>query len=147
MRGGGIELNVEVAPAEYSARIVSDNFKIAARNKWNVIPVKITIKNTGKKVWARKKAGLKVLSVSGGGSDFYDANDWVNREIAAVSLKPRVELIQPGAEAVYGFTLKVRDLRPGVYTYVLQLVLKDKNDQVVFLNGQTSLSKQIRIDN
>lgn len=147
MRGGGIELNVEVVPADYSARIVSDNFKIAVRNKWNVIPAKMTIKNTGKKAWTRKKTGLQVLAISGGGSDFYDAHDWVSKDIAAVSLKPRTELIQPGAEAVYEFTMKVKDLRPGVYTYVLQLVMKDKNGQVIFLNEQTSLSKQIRIDN
>ena len=146
MRGGGVELNVEVVPADYSARIASDNFKIAARNKWNVIPVKITIKNTGKKAWTRKKTALKVLSVSGGGSDFYDANDWVSKDIAAVSLTPRTELIQPGAEAVYEFTLKVRGARAGVYTYVLQLAMKDKNDHVVFLNGAASLAKFIRID-
>lgn len=146
VRGAGAQFDIQMIASDYSANIINDNFIPAVKNDFETIDVNLTIKNTGKNAWTRKRTALEVLSISDGPSPFYDPNDWIDRQIAAISINPKLNKILPGASAEYAFTLKVGGLRPGVYTYKLSLTLKDKDGQAVLLNGQKKLIKEIRID-
>jgi len=144
--GGFYQIDVKVIQPEYQAKIVSNSLPIALRNDWSHVPVEIKVVNTGSKPWTRRKTGLKFLSANGHSSVFYDQTDWLDQEIASVSLDPWKKEIASGEESVFKFTLDPKGVSNGVYEYRLELWMSDQ-DKIIYLDGLEYFTGQIRVDN
>lgn len=146
IKGALYQAKVRVKDPTYSANILSHTLPIAVRASWVSVKVKVRVKNVGKESWTRKKTGLRFLKEDGSAvSPFYDASDWVDESTASVSLEPRKDIILPGEEAVFAFTLKTRGLATGLYRYRLALWMSDKNTGVL-VNGKDFYEAVVRVD-
>jgi len=143
--GGFYQTKVKVVDPLHKAEVISNNLPPAVKNSWSTVSIQIEIKNTGTKPWVRRKAALKFLSKDGGASPFYDAADWLDREIASYSLQPQKTEIVPGGTSIFKFTLKPQGLAPGEYYYRIALWMKDKNE-VIYLNNGEFFEGVIRVD-
>lgn len=142
--GGLYQTTVRVASPSYRAQIVSQNLPVAVKNTWSRVAVTVKIKNIGGTAWVRRKTGLKFLAGSGQ-SPFYDSADWFSPEIAAISLEPNKERIEPGETAVFRFTLKPTKIKPGTYDYRLQLYMTDQSQVIYWPDGEF-MWKKVRVD-
>jgi hypothetical protein len=143
--GGFYQTKVRVIDPMHKAEIIEHNLPIAVKNNWSSVAIEVKIKNQGSKPWTRKKTGLKFLSGSGALSPFYDPGDWLDKELASVSLEPRQNKIAPEESSTFRFTLKPQGLAPGIYYYRIVLWIKDK-DEIVYLNGGEFYKGMIRVD-
>lgn len=125
------------------AKIISHNIPVAVKNKWK--PVHITMKiqnNSTSTPWLSRKTALEIYDENTA-SPFYDPNDWVRKEVAAVPLNKKI--IKPGDTAEFKFTLKAKGLKPGKYTLKFKLHLLDKKKEVVLDNAK-EWTRTIRVD-
>ena len=143
--GSMYQTEVSVIAPVYQAEIVKSNLPVAVKNKWSRVNITITLKNTGREVWTRRKTGLKLLTGTNGISPFYDSSDWVSKDVAAVALQPAQTQIKPGESAVFQFTLKTKGLAKGVYPFRLSLWMSDKNE-LIYLNNNDFYTGEIRVD-
>lgn len=127
-----------------TAEIVSHNIPIAVKSTWKTIQIKMKVKNTSESlVWLSRKTALEIYDASGGASPFYDPNDWVRKEVAAVPFNK--SSIKPGETGEFQFTLKIKGDKPGTYALKFKLNLLDKNKKSA-LNGSDEWIRFIRID-
>jgi len=127
-----------------TATILSNSFPIAVRNDWNTVDVELKLKNTSDDVtWISKNTKLKITNEDGSQSSFYDANDWIDETVAALPINS--SSIAPGEEAVFKFTLKIRDVPPKVYGHKIILELTDL-DKIVLLSGRSAWVRLMRVD-
>lgn len=127
-----------------TAEIVSHNIPIAVKNSWKPVTIKMKIKNTSDSLmWLSKKSALEITDQNNNPSPFYDQNDWVRKDVAAVPLNK--SSIKPGETGEFAFTLKVKNLKSGVYQVKMKLHLLDK-EKVVFLNNEESWTRLLRVD-
>lgn len=145
VKGGLFETRLLVTEPEYRARIVSHTIPAKIRQNKTPIAVEVKIKNEGVKPWTRRKTGLKILSSDGGSSPFYDSRDWLDKEIASVSLIPKKDVINPGESAVFRFTLKTGSVPVNLHTYRLALFMTDKKETVL-LNGKDFWEGALRVE-
>lgn len=126
-----------------AAQIIEHNFPIAVKNTWRPITVTMKIKNLSLEEWLSKKTALEIYNTDGSPSKFYDPNDWVRKNVAAVPVNKLK--IKPAEFGEFKFTLNPRGLKRGTYTLNIQLKLLDKNKQVL-LNGAEQWQLKIRVD-
>lgn len=127
-----------------TAEIISHNFPIAVKNSWHPVSITMKIKNTSPStIWLSRKTALEIYTLNGEISPFYDPNDWVREEVAAVPINKST--IQPGEIGEFRFTLKVKDVPTGIHTIKILLKLLDQ-DKHILLNGSGSWVRQIRVD-
>lgn len=142
MPGGLVAADLNVISGN-SAQITKHNITAAVKNTWKPVSVKMEIKNTSTdQIWTSRRTAL-ILRSPEGESPFYDANDWVNKEVAGVPLNKST--IKPGETAVFKFTLAPRRLKKGARNLLFSLELKDLGKQV-YLNGAESWERIIRVD-
>ena len=133
-----------VVKAGVSAQILEQNIPVAVKNTWRPISITMKIKNTSSDTtWLSRKTALAIYNDDGSTSYFYDPNDWVRKEVAAVPVGKTY--IKPGETGEFKFTLDPRGIKRGSYILKFQLKLLDK-DKTVFLDGQEQLKIQIRVD-
>ena len=133
-----------IVKAGLSAQIISHNIPVAVKNTWKPIQIKMKIRNDSTDTtWLSRKTALAIYNDDGSTSYFYDKNDWVRKDVAAVPVGKTY--IKPGEIGEFNFTLDPRKLKKGNYIIKLQLKLLDK-DKTVFLDGQEQLKLQIRVD-
>ena len=102
------------------------------------------IKNTSADtIWLSRKTALEIYNTDGKKSPFYDANDWVRKEVAAVPVGKTY--IKPGEIGEFKFTLAPKGIKKGKHILNIQLKLLDKN-KTVYLNGGEEWKREIRVD-
>jgi len=139
----GISKFIIVKPGT-AAQILEQNIPVAVRNTWKPITIKMKIKNLSPDLtWLSKKTALEIYNADGKVSSFYDKNDWVRKEVAAVPTNKTK--IKPGETGEFTFTLDPRGLKPGNYVLDFQLKMLDQ-DKEVLLNGQETWRREIRVD-
>ncbi len=127
-----------------AAQILEHNIPVAVRNKWKPVVIRMKIKNISPDtIWLAKKTALEIYDAAGKTSPFYDPNDWVRKEVAAVPLNKST--IKPGEVGEFKFTLDPRGIKPGTYILNFQLKLLDKNKDV-YLDGRLEWRREIRVD-
>lgn len=127
-----------------SSEIISHNLPLAVRNNWRPLNITMKIKNTSTDtVWLSRRTALEIYDGDGSQSSFYDSNDWVRKEVAAVPINK--SLINPGEIGEFKFTIAPQGLKPGLYTLKFKLNLLDKEKQSL-LNGQSEWHRLIRVD-
>ena len=127
-----------------TSEILSHNLPVAVRNNWKPIQITMKIKNTSTdEIWLSRKTALEIYNSDFAASPFYDKNDWVREEVAAVPINKTK--ILPGETGEFQFTLKVKGLAPGTYILKFSLKLLDKEKDVL-LDGLEVWEKQIRVD-
>ena len=133
-----------IVKAGVAAQILEHNIPIAVRNNWRPIPVTMKIQNTSSDTtWLARKTALEIYNIDGTTSDFYDPNDWVRKEVAAVAIDRTY--IKPGEIGTFKFTIDPRGLTKGKYILNFKLKLLDK-DKDVYLNGGLEWRREIRVD-
>lgn len=131
-----------------AAQIVNHNIPIAVKNKWKPLPITLKVKNTSKDItWTAKKTALKITDISGNQSPFYDPGDWIKKDIAAIPMNKKS--VKPGDTAELKFTLKLKDVKAGTYDlrFQLELTNQDEKNKQVFINGEETFDRKIRVDN
>lgn len=127
-----------------SAQIVEHNLPVAVRNTWKPIDVTMKIKNTSEDItWLSRRTALEVYNSDGTSSIFYDPNDWVREEVAAVPIN--ASYIKPGEVGEFKFTIDPRNIKPNTYILGFRLRLLDK-DKDIYLNGRDEWRREIRVD-
>ncbi len=143
MPGGLVSKNISVSSG-VSAQIISHNIPVAVRNKWGPINISIKLKNTStEQIWLSRRAAFKLVGGDGKDSPFYDRNDWIDKLVVGVPMNRT--RVAPGEEGIVNFTLNPKGLAPGVYELVFSMNLRDVEKEV-FLNGQQTWSRLIRVD-
>ncbi|MFA6322288.1 MAG: hypothetical protein WCX71_02310 [Candidatus Buchananbacteria bacterium] len=131
------------ANTSITSQITSQNLPAKIKNTAKPVAVKIKIKNTSKNtVWLSKKTALEIYTATGAASPFYDKNDWVRKNVAAVPANK--SSIKPGETAEFKFTLAAKGLKAGNYTLKFQLNLLDKN-QSVLINDKSDWQHTIKV--
>ncbi|MFA6410329.1 MAG: hypothetical protein WCW26_02020 [Candidatus Buchananbacteria bacterium] len=123
-----------------TSQITKHNLPAEIKNKKNLVSITIKIKNTGKETWTSKKTALSVYNTDGSVSPFYDKNDWIRKDVAAVPIN--ASKIKPGQTAEFRFILNAKTVKSGTYTLNLQLKLLDKDKQVL-LDGKQQWQQKI----
>lgn len=127
-----------------TAEILSHNIPIAVKNSWKPISITMKIKNTSQNtIWLSRKTALEIYEENSKPSPFYDANDWVRKEVAAVPVGK--SSLKPGEAGEFRFTLKVRGIHPGTYRMKFKLNMLDKK-KYAHLNGEEFWTREIRVD-
>ncbi|HLC89406.1 MAG TPA: hypothetical protein VJG65_00420 [Patescibacteria group bacterium] len=127
-----------------SAQILEHNLPLAVKNTWRPIQITMKIKNTSADtIWLSRKTALEIYNTDGKKSPFYDANDWVRTEVAAVPINKTQ--IKPGETGEFKFTLAPKGIKKGKHILNIQLKLLDKN-KTVYLNGGEEWKREIRVD-
>lgn len=127
-----------------TAEIVSHTIPVAVKNNWKPITIAMKIKNTSDElVWLSRKSALEIYDAEGKTSPFYDPNDWVRKEVAAVPVN-KIR-ISPGETGEFKFTLKLQGVKPGTHVLRFRLNLLDKNKKV-YIEGQDFWERLIRVD-
>jgi len=127
-----------------AAQILEHNIPIAARNTWRPIEITMKIQNTSADTtWLSRKTALEIYNSDGTTSYFYDSNDWVREEVAAVPVNKSE--IKPGEVGEFRFTLDPRGIKAGTYVLSFKLKLLDKNKDV-YLDGGLEWNREIRVD-
>lgn len=104
----------------------------------------VKIKNTSKDVtWTSRKTALEAYNTDGTSSVFYDAKDWVRKEVVGVPINKST--IKPGETAQFNFTLDARKLKPGTYTINFKLNLIDKAKQVS-IDGKSQWTATVKVE-
>jgi len=133
-----------IVKAGLSAQIIEHNLPVAVKNTWKPIQITMKIKNTSADTtWLARKTALGIYNQDGSTSYFYDPNDWVRKEVAAVSVGKTY--IKPGETGEFKFTLDPRGIKKGTYVLNFKLKLIDK-DKEAYLNGQQTWTVKIRVD-
>ena len=127
-----------------AAQILEHNLPVAVKNTWRPLQITMKIKNvSADTIWLSRKTALEIYNSDGKASPFYDANDWVRKEVAAVPVGKTY--VKPGEIGEFKFTIKPMGLKRGVYLIKFQLKLLDKN-KTVYLNGGEDWKREIRVD-
>lgn len=127
-----------------SAQVIEHNLPVAVKNTWKPITITMKIKNTSADTtWLAKKTALAIYNADGSTSYFYDPNDWVRKDVAAVPIGKTY--IKPGEIGEFKFTLDPRHIKKNNYIMKFKLKLLDK-DKEVYLNGQLEWPREIRVD-
>jgi len=143
MRGGLVNKEISVVSG-ISGVITNHNLPVALKNSWKPYTVTMKIKNTSTdEVWTSRRAALSIHAPEGEKSPFYDPHDWIDTDVAGVPLNKST--IAPGEEGVLKFTIDPRGVKPGIYTMVFSMELRDA-DETVYLNGAEQWERLIRID-
>lgn len=145
VQGGLYQTRILVVAPEYMARIISHTIPGKVQQSKTPTNIEVKIKNEGVKPWVRRKTGLKMFSDGGFASPFYDPRDWLDKEIASVSLTPKKDVINPGESAVFRFTLKTESASLSAHTYRLALFMTDKKE-IVYLNGKDFWEGVVRVE-
>ena len=102
------------------------------------------IQNTSQDIaWTAKKTALEIYDPNGGVSPFYDPNDWLKTEVAAIPINQPT--IGPGEVGEFRFTLDPRGIPKGLTVLNVKLHLLDQEKEV-FLSGGSSWLREIRVD-
>ena len=134
---------VIVKPSE-GGQIVEQNLPVAVRNNWRPVEVTVKIKNTSPELtWLSRRAALEVYNDNGSPSVFYDSNDWVRREVAAVPINK--SSIAPGEVGEFKFTIDPRGVARGTHNLVFKLHLLDQN-KTILLDGNDEWVRLLRVD-
>lgn len=143
---GGIGKFIIVnASSGNTAEIVSHNLPVAVKNTWGPQQIEMKIKNTSKEtIWLSNKTALEVYNSDGTPSIFYDPNDWVRKEVAAVPINQTQ--IKPGETGIFKFTVDPNGVAKGVHTLTFKLKMLDKDGKAVFINGMHQWQRLIRVD-
>jgi len=132
------------APAvKAAAAIVSQNIPASIKNTAKPVAVTMQIKNTGTTTWLSRRTALEVYNQNGTTSYFYDPNDWIRKNVAAVPVNK--SQIKPGETGVFKFTLDPSGIKKGTYTLKFQLKQLDVNQEVL-LEGAKSWEKKITVN-
>lgn len=127
-----------------SAQIVEHNIPVAVRNNWLPVDITMKIKNTSEDItWLSRRTALEIYNSDGSTSYFYDPNDWVREEVAAVPINQST--IAPGEIGEFKFTIDPRSIKPNTYIMNFKLRLLDKGKDI-FLNGHDEWKREIRVD-
>lgn len=127
-----------------AAMVTEHTIPVAVRHTWKPVSVVVKVKNVSNDTtWLSRKTALEIYGADGSTSPFYDPNDWVRQEVAAVPLNKTT--IKPGEVGEFKFTLDPRGIKPGTYTLNVKLKLLDKDKQV-YLNGKLEWRLLIRVD-
>jgi len=133
-----------IVKAGESAQVIDHNIPVAVKNNWRPVPVTMKIQNNGTEtVWLSNKTALEIYNVDGTTSDFYDPNDWVRSNIAAVPVNK--SYIKPGEIGEFKFTIDPRGINPGFHILNFKLNLLDQ-DKEIYLNGGLEWHLGIRVD-
>lgn len=133
-----------IVKAGDSAQIIDHNIPVAVRNTWKPIPITMKVQNNGTEtIWLARKTALEIYNIDGTTSYFYDPNDWVKSNVAAVAVNKTY--IKPGEVGEFKFTLDPRNIKPGNYILNFKLKLTDQNKDI-YLNGGLEWRREIRVD-
>ena len=133
-----------IVKAGDSAEIISHNLPVAIKNNWRPISITMKIKNNSSNTtWLSRRTALEIYNADGSTSYFYDPNDWVRKEVAAVPINQTY--IKPGETGEFKFTLDPRGIKPGTYNLNFKLELLDQDKQI-FLNDSETWRREIRVD-
>lgn len=133
-----------IVKAGVSAQIVSHNIPVAVKNNWKPLDITVTLQNTSADTtWLSRRTALEIYNGDGSPSDFYDPNDWVRAEVAAVPINQST--IKPGEVGEFKFTIDPRGIKPSLEVLNIQLKLLDKDKQV-YINGSNEWRREIRVD-
>ncbi|MAF25867.1 hypothetical protein CL634_09880 [bacterium] len=133
-----------VRPAT-GGKIKSHNLPVAVINDWKPMDITMEIENVSvDETWTSRRTALKIYAGDGSKSLFYDPNDWVTSEIAAVEIENTT--VAPGEVGVFKFTIDPRKVPPRIHTLRFVLKLRDKN-KTTLLNGGQVWERFIRVDN
>ncbi|MBN1778642.1 MAG: hypothetical protein JW816_00240 [Candidatus Buchananbacteria bacterium] len=139
-----ITTNLITIKPNQAAEIIEDNIPVAVKNNWRPIQITMRIKNISPDTtWLSRKTALEIYNDDNKPSVFYDKNDWVRKEVAAVPINKTT--IKPGETGEFKFTLDPRGLKKGTYTLRFNLKLLDKDKQV-YLNDNLNFDRLIRVD-
>ena len=94
-------------------------------------------------IWLARKTALEIYNLDGSTSYFYDPNDWVRKEVAAVPVGKTY--IKPGESGEFKFTLDPRGIKKNSYILNFKLKLLDQ-EKDVYLNGGLEWRREIRVD-
>lgn len=126
------------AGAEVISETMPDSISASSRP----VEVIVKLKNTGKTTWLSKRTAFEIYNDDGTSSYFYDPNDWIRKEVAAVPINQAQ--IKPGETGVFKYTLDPRGIKAGTYSLVIQVRQLDIGQQVLF-NGQKSWVEKITV--
>ncbi|PIS04634.1 MAG: hypothetical protein COT81_05420 [Candidatus Buchananbacteria bacterium CG10_big_fil_rev_8_21_14_0_10_42_9] len=123
-----------VKPLNGSGLVVKHNLpqKIDNTARPTTITFEIVNKTTGT-TWLSSKTALEIYNADGSESPFYDPNDWIRSEVAAVPLNQ--SRVAPGETGIFKFTLDARNVLAGEYLMKIRLRLLDQNGLVIPLNN------------
>ncbi|MDD5110603.1 MAG: hypothetical protein PHI63_05340 [Patescibacteria group bacterium] len=133
-----------IVRAGVAAEITGNTLPVAVKNTWRPVTVTVKLKNvSADQTWKSQKTALKITGNDGKTSPFYDINDWVRADVAAVPVGKKT--IAPGETGEFKFTLKVKGLKPGTYQLRFALELLDVK-KTVLINGQETWLQTVRVD-
>jgi len=127
-----------------AAEVVSATVPAAVKNTWRPVTVTVKLKNIStNQPWKSQKTALKITGPDGKTSPFYDVNDWIRTDVAAVPINKKT--IAPGETGEFKFTLKVKGIKPGTYQLRFALELLDAK-KTVLIDGQDTWLRTLRVD-
>ncbi len=133
-----------IVKAGISAQIIEHNIPVAVKNTWRPIAITMKIQNTSADtIWLARKTALEIYNLDGSTSYFYDPNDWVRKEVAAVPVGKTY--IKPGEIGEFKFTLDPRNIKRNSYILNFKLKLLDQ-EKDIYLNGGLEWHREIRVD-
>lgn len=119
-----------IVKASVTASVTKHTVPKTISNKAKPVTVTVQIKNTSPdEIWLSRKAALEIYAPGNAVSPFYDKNDWIRKEVAAVPLN--ASKIKPGETGKFTFTLDARGVKAGEHTLVFFLKLLDRDKTVV----------------
>jgi hypothetical protein len=145
IQGGSYVAKIRVVEPDFQARVTGNTMPPAVRSAFVRVPVEVSVKNTGKNSWVRKKVALQFLGGGGEVSPFYDGADWLTRENASVSMEPFQHEIAPGEDALFKFRLDLLGVPPGTYRYRVALWKADTEEYIILESGEF-LEGLLRVD-
>ncbi len=127
-----------------AAEVMSHTLPVAVKTAWRPIAVTVKLKNISTDLtWKSAKAALVLTDADGKPSPFYDAADWVRRDVPAVPTNRKT--VAPGQTGEFHFTLKPRGVKPGTYDLRFRLELRDQG-KTIPIDGQEVWTRKIRVD-
>ena len=134
-----------IVKAGLSAQILEHNIPVAVRNTWRPLAITMKIQNTSADTaWLARKTALEIYNLDGSTSYFYDPNDWVRKEVAAVAINKTY--VKPGEVGEFKFTIDPRNIKKGTHYLNIQLKLLDQDGKQVYLDGRLEWHREIRVD-
>ncbi len=124
------------------AEVVSETIPDSINGTSKPLAVTVKLKNTGTTTWLSRRTALEIYNADGTSSYFYDPNDWIRKEVAAVPIN--LSQIKPGQTGTFNFTLDPRGIKLNTYSLVIQLKQLDIGRQVL-INGEKSWVQKITI--
>ena len=143
MVGGMTNKEISVTTG-VTARIISHNIPESIKNTSSPKQIELKLKNTSQsEKWTSRRAALFLRGESGVDSQFYDPKDWITKQIVGVPINKAY--ILPGEEGVIKFTINPKGVKPGTYTLVFSMELRDSGKKV-YINGSEEFEIKIRVE-